>query len=39
VKAKVEGASYPDALWRLGNRLTAVLAGVETDEDEMEIAA
>lgn len=38
VKAKVEGVSYPDALWRLGNRLESVLAGEELG-DETEMAA
>ena len=38
VKAKVEGVSYPDAVYRLGNRLEAVLAGSEMD-DETEMAA
>jgi len=38
IRAKVTGTSFPDALWRLGNRLEAVLAGAEMD-DETEMAA
>ena len=39
VKAKVEGASYPDALWRLGTRLEALLAGAELHDHDLEQAA
>lgn len=39
IKARVEGVTYADALWRLGNRLEAVLAGADLDDDDLKAAA